>query len=187
MAEMMMYDSSMLLWVDETGCDGRKLVHDHGYVIRGIPSRDHTLKLSGKRYSVTAAMSKDGVEDIYIQEGIVNGAIFLDFICRCLIPVLMPFNGHNPILIVIMDNASVHKGGRVQELTNGVGALLRFSPAYSPDLNPIEEVFAEVKGYLKANGVFKATSSPQTLINLAFSSVPKDNCVLYIHHSGYSY
>ena len=182
-----MYDSSMLLWVDETGCDRRKLVRDHGYGIRGIPSRDHTLKLSGKRYSVTAAMSKDGVEDIYIQEGIVNGAIFLDFIRRCLIPVLMPFKGHNPISIVIMDYVSVHKGARVQELTNGVGALLRFLPAYSPDLNPIEEVFAEVKGYLKANGVFKATSSPKTLINLVFSSVPKDNCVSYIHHSGYSY
>lgn len=187
MAEMMMYDTSMLLWVDETGCDRRKLVRDYGYGIRGIPPRDRTLKLSGKRYSVIAAISKDGVEDIYIQEGNVNGAVFLDFIRRCLIPVLMPFNGHNPKSIVIMDNASVHKGARVQELINEVGALLRFLPAYSPDLNPIEEVFAEVKGYLKANdGVFKATSSPKTLINLAFSSVPKDNCVSYIQHSGYS-
>ena len=132
-----------------------------------------------------AAMSTDGVEDIYIQEGNVNGAVFLDFICRCLIPVLMPFNGHNPKSIIIMDNASVHKGARVQELINEFGALVRFLPPYSPDLNPIE-VFAEVKGYLTANdGDFKATSSPKTLISLAFSSVPKDNCVSYIHHSGY--
>ena len=71
----------------------------------------------------------------------------------------MPFNGHNPKSIIIMDNASVHKGERVQELISEVGALLRFLPAYSPDLNPIEEVFAEAKGYLKAND--GATSSPK--------------------------
>ena len=131
-------------------------------------------------------MSTDGVEDIYIEEGNVNGDTFLDFVRRCLIPIMMPFNGHNPKSIVIMDNASVHKGERIQELISEVGALLRFLPAYSPDLNPREEVFAEVKGYLKANdGVLKATSSPKTLINLAFSSVPSQNCVSYIHHSGY--
>ena len=48
MAEMMMYDSSMFLWVDETGCNRRKLIRDYGYGIRGIPPRDHILKLSGK-------------------------------------------------------------------------------------------------------------------------------------------
>ena len=84
------------------------------------------------------------------------------------------------VIILTWYNASVHKGARVQELINKVGALLRFLPAYSSDLNPIEEVFAEVKGYLKANdGVFKATSSPKTLINLVFSSIPKDNCVIH--------
>ena len=56
----------------------------------------------------------------------------------------MPFNGHNPKSIVVMDNASVHKGVRVQEVINEVSALLRFLPPYSPDLNPIEEMFAEV-------------------------------------------
>lgn len=108
MAEMM-YNPRMILWVDETGCDRRKLIRDYGYGIRGIPPRDHTLKLSGKRYSVIAIMSTDGVEDIYIQEGNVTGEVFLDFVRRCLIPVLMPFNSHNQKSIVIMDNASVHK------------------------------------------------------------------------------
>ena len=103
MAEMMMYDSSTLLWVDDTGCDRRKLVRDYGYGIRGILP-EITLSSSLENATI-AAMSNDGVEDIYIQEGNVNGAVFLDFIRRCLIPVLMPFNGHNPKSIVIMDNA----------------------------------------------------------------------------------
>ena len=147
MAEMTTYDPEMFLWIDETGCDRRKLIRDYGYGIRGIPPIDHTFKLSGKRYSVIAIMSTDGVEDIYIHEGSVNGEIFLDFIRKCLLPLLMPFNGSNPNSIVILDNASVHKCEEAAEMINGVGALLCFLPPYSPDLTPIEELFAEVKGY----------------------------------------
>ena len=154
MAEMIMYDLKMFLWINETGCDRWKLIRNYGYGIRGIhgiPPIDHTLKLSGKRYSVNAIMSTDGVEDIYIHKGSVNGEIFLDFIQKCLLRLLMPFNGSNPNSIVILDNASVHKCEEVAERINGVGTLLRLIPPYSPDLTPIEELFAEVKGYLKAN------------------------------------
>ena len=176
----------MFLWIDETGCDRWKLIRDYGYGIRGIPPIDHTFKLSGKRYSVIAIMSTDGVEDIYIHEGSVNGEIFLDFIRKCLLPLLMPFNGSNPNSIVILDNASVHKCEEAAEMINGIGALLRFLPPYSPDLTPIEELFAEVKGYLKANdAVVKATTIPETIIHMAFCSVTKENCSAYIHHAGY--
>ena len=186
MAEMTTHDPEMFLWLDETGCDRRKLVRDYGYGIRGIPPVDQTLKLSGKRYSVIAIMSTNGVEDIYIHEGSVNGEVFLDFIRKCLLPLLMPFNGYNPNSIVIMDNASVHKSEEVLEMINGVGALVRFLPPYSPDLTPVEEMFAEVKGYLKANdALVKATTTPETIITMAFCSVTKENCCAYIHHAGY--
>lgn len=186
MAEMATYDPAMFLWVDETGCDRRKLIREYGYGIRGIPPRDHTLKLAGKRYSVIAIMSTRGVEDIYIHEGTVTAEVFLDFVKRCLLPLLMPFNGSNPNSIVVLDNASVHKGESALEAISAVGAIVRFLPPYSPDLTPIEELFAEVKGYLKANdAVLKATSSPTMLITMAFSSVTKDNCSGYIHHAGY--
>ena len=139
MAEMLTYEPEMFLWVDETGCNRRKLVRDYGYGIRGVPPVDHTIRLSGKRYSVIAIMSTEGVEDIYIYDGNVTGEIFLDFVRKCLLPLLMPFNSHNPKSIVILDNASVYKSKRILETINGVGALMRFSPAYSPVLNPIEE------------------------------------------------
>ncbi len=48
-----------------------------------------------------------------------------------------------------MDNLSAHKGGRVRELVEGRGCELLFLPPYSPDLNPIEEAFAKVKGLLR--------------------------------------
>ena len=115
MAEMTTYDPEMFLWIDETACDRWKLIRNYGYGIcgiRGIPSIDHTFKLSGKRYSVIVIMSKDSVEDIYIHEGRMNGEIFLDFIRKCLLPLPMPINGSNPNSIVILDNASVHNVSR---------------------------------------------------------------------------
>lgn len=101
----------------------------------------------------------------------------------------MLFTYHNAMQcssVVIMDNASIHKRSTIQGIINGVGALLRFLPMYSPDLNPIEEVFAEVKGFLTANdGVLRATKSPKTLITMAFCSVKKENYISYINHAGY--
>lgn len=187
LAEISAFDPALIIWVDETGCDRRKLLRDYGYSIRGTPPRDHSLKLNGKRYSVIAAMSTEGVEDIYIVEGSVNGEKFVDFVRHCLLPVMMPFNGTNPKSLVILDNASVHHVEAVEETINGVGALVRFLPAYSPDLNPIEEVFSEVKGILKANdAAMQATMSPTTLITMAFSQVSQSNCSSYIQHCGYA-
>lgn len=62
----------------------------------------------------------------------------------------MPIDGRNHNSVVTMDNASIHKVEEVVELLTSVGVLIRFLPAISPDLNSIEEVFAEVKQYLQA-------------------------------------
>ena len=178
MAEMCLYEPPMFLWVDETGCDKRKLHRDTGYGIRGIPPRDHSLKLNGKRFSVITVMSMNGIEDIYIHEGNVSSAVFTDFVGRCLIPIVMPYNGQNPNCIVIM--ASIHKTHEIKEIISGLGVLLRFLPVYSPDLNLIEEVFAEAKSFIVAtDGVFRHTLAPKVMITNAFSSVPKENCISY--------
>jgi transposase len=66
--------------------------------------------------------------------------------------------------IVVMDNLSVHKGERVRELVEGRGCELWFLPAYSPDLNPIEEAFSKAKGILRRakagtlDALFEATA-----------------------------
>jgi len=51
--------------------------------------------------------------------------------------------------MVVMDNLSVHKGGRVREIVEARGCELLYLPPYSPDLNPIEQAFAKVKGLLR--------------------------------------
>ena len=96
----------------------------------------------------------------------------------------VPFDGVSPNSIVVMDNASIHHVDSVVDTILSVEALVRFLPPYSPDMNPIEEVFGEVKHYLQANNTrFQATSSPRAMILTAFNSVTTENCNSYIRHS----
>ena len=84
--------------------------------------------LRGKRYSAIGILSTEGVEDVYITDGTVDGDKFLEFVRQNLLPLLMPFNGQNPNSIVILDNASIHHVDQVVELITSVGALIRFPP-----------------------------------------------------------
>ena len=69
----------------------------------------------------------------------------------------------------------------------GIGALVKkFPPPYSPDLNPVEEVFAQIKHWIQSNdSVFQATQDPRVLIAMAFNTVSKDYCLSYLKDSGY--
>ena len=64
------------------------------------------------------------------------------------------------------------------------GALLRFLPPYTPDLNPIELVFSKMKAFVKANElVFQYL--PHSTVLMAFSTVTQQDCLHYMQHSGY--
>ena len=59
---------------------------------------------------------------MYITTGSVNGEKFVEFFCRCVLPIIMPFDGQNPHSIVVMDNVSIHHLNKVHEIITGVGA-----------------------------------------------------------------
>ena len=186
MAEMMYISAEMIVWLDETGSDRRSASRKFGYHLRGMTPVDYMFKLRGKRYSTIAIMSQRGMEDFDIYEGTINGETFHDFVERCLVPILQPFNGTNTRSVVVLDNASIHHVDDVVTSIQQTGALLRFLPPYSPDLNPLEESFSKVKAFLKANQVaFDSTLSPHLLIAMAFNVVTTEDCHGYIKHSGY--
>ena len=185
-AEMSAFDPAMILWTDETGCDRRNALRQYGYGIRGLAPQDHQLQLRGVRYSAIGILSMDGVQDVYITENTVNGDTFLDFLYTQLLPLLMPFDGINHNSIVVLDNASIHHTDAAVNAICGVAALVRFLPPYSPDLNPIECVFGEVKQFLQANNLLLNTSlSIASILLMEFQSVTVDNCRQYIKFSGY--
>ena len=151
MAEISIFDPQMLVWVDETGSARRNSVRTYGYSLKGIRAVSHQLRVGGKRINAIGVMSMQGMEDAYTVEGNVNGDVFERFVTRSLIPILKRFNGVDSHSVVIMDNASIHHLDKIAEIIAGTGALLRFLPPYSPELNPIEHVYSKVKAFSKVD------------------------------------
>ena len=186
MAEICMYDSDMLIWIDETGSDRRKEVRKYGYSLRGMSPSCCQLRVWGKRISAIPVMTTRGIEDVYTTTGNVNGEHFVKFICTYVLPIIMPFNGTNPRSILVLDNASIHHLDQIYDIITGVGAKLCFLPPYSPDLMPLEQVFSKVKYILKANdNAYLSTSKPEELVRLAFSAITEEDCKNYIKEAGY--
>ena len=188
MAEISVFDPSMLVWVDETGFRQRASIRAYGYSLRGMRACDHQLRVGQKAINAIGVVSMEGVNDIYLSDENVNGDVFEDFVRTTLLPVLMPFNGVNSHSVVVMDNCSVHHLDRVTDMISSVGALIRFLPPYSPDLNPIEFAFSKVKAFWKANDLLvQSTTNTRMMASMAFNTISKEDMISYIRYSGYVY
>lgn len=185
-SEIMEFDPKTLIFIDETGSTRRNAVRKFGYALQGITPVTHKLSVHGKRLSAISIMSCNSIEDTYIVEGSVNSDTFLQFIQRCLLPILLPFEDDNPRSVVIMDNASIHHVDAVSSIISAAGSLVRYLPPYSPDLNPIEEAFSKVKAYLRNNeSSYQSTTSPRIILAEAFLSITSQDCTNYFKHAGY--
>jgi hypothetical protein len=186
MAEISLYEPGMLVWLDESGCDKRNNIRKYGYSIRGIRPVKRRLLVRGVRYSAIPVMTIYGLYDVYLAEGTINGERFAHFVEKCLLPMLLPFNGINPFSVIIMDNASIHHVDTVVTLIQNTGARVIFLPPYSPDLNPLEPVFSKVKTILKENdAVLQACSGPRALLAMAFGMITTEDCINYSRYCGY--
>ena len=90
-----------------------------------------------------AALRHDRIDAPWFIEGPIDGESFRTYVEKVLLPTLRPGD------IVVMDNLGSHKGKVVRQLIRSAGAKLFFLPKYSPDLNPIEQVFAKLKHLLR--------------------------------------
>jgi len=97
-----------------------------------------------KTTTLIAALDSNGVRCSTVVDGAVNGDVFEAFVQQVLLPQLTPGD------IVVLDNLSSHQRASIQSLIESAGAELRFLPPYSPDLNPIELVFAKIKQLLRS-------------------------------------
>jgi transposase len=110
-----------------------------GRAPRGQRLIDKTPHGHWKTTTLIAALGVEGMRCSTVVDGAVNGDVFEAFVEQVLVPDLRPGD------VVIMDNLSSHKRQRIRELIEDADARLVFLPPYSPDLNPIELVFAKVK------------------------------------------
>ena len=177
-----LFNSDMMVFVDESGCDHRDAIRKYGYGLRGKPVKSQKLLVRGHRVSVIAAMTTECILDLKIVKGNVTGEIFLDFINKTLLPHLMVFNGYNPNSVIILDNCSVHHVNGVVRSLQQVGTLVQFLPPYSPDYNPIELLFSKVKSVMRAMEVESSvTGEIETIVLSAFASITNKDCSAWVH------
>lgn len=97
-----------------------------------------------KTTTLIAALGIQGMRCSTVVDGAINAEIFEAFVGKILVPELKAGD------VVVLDNLSSHKGSQTQRLIEAAGATLMFLPPYSPDLNPIEMVFAKIKQLLRS-------------------------------------
>jgi transposase len=123
-------------------------------------------------------MSLEGMGPCLAVEGPTTKAVFETYVERVLAPSLRPAQ------VVVMDNLSSHKGSRVRELVEARGCELLYLPAYSPDLNPIEEAFSKLKALLRRAGA-RTREALMEAMGQALDAVTADDARGYFEHRGY--
>ena len=140
MSQINQIDPANLVWLDESGID-EFLQRDYARSSRGNQVISEVYGRKYGRVSVVAAWLSSAKKMLapFVFEGYTDSTLFNGWLEKCLLPELK--TGQT----VIMDNAAFHKSQKTQELIESVGCTLLFQPAYSPDLNPIENQWAVLK------------------------------------------
>jgi len=125
-----------------------------------------------------AALRRDRVDAPWLLDGPIDGERFRIYVERVLVPTLVPGD------IVIMDNLGSHKAKAVRQAIRKAGARLIFLPKYSPDLNPIEQLFAKIKHHLRRAEPRTRDLVSDAIAN-ALDAVSKTECSNYFSHAGY--
>ena len=126
-----------------------------------------------------AALRCDRIDAPCVLDQPVNGHSFTDYVEQYLVPTLSAGD------VVIMDNLSSHKRPAVRTAIRSVGARLLFLPPYSPDLNPIEQVFAKLKHLLR-KAAERTHEATWRRIGSLLDHFPPSECANYLTNSGYA-
>jgi transposase len=144
--KMSQYKSYHLVFVDESGCDGRAGYRRWGWSPKGSSPVQVTKFGRGKRWHILPAYAQDGILLRRVYQGSTDSDLFEDFVAQ-LLHHCNPYPG--PKSVIVMDNASWHHSDRIKQMCRDAGVVLEFLPPYSPDFNPIEEYFGVLKKFIK--------------------------------------
>lgn len=171
-------DPRRLVFIDETWAK-TNMAPLRGWAPKGQRLRAKVPFGHWKTMTFLAALRHDRIAAPWVFDGPIDGESFLAYVERVLVPTLVPGD------VVVMDNLGSHKGSAVRAAIRAAGAHLIFLPPYSPDLNPIEQVFAKLKHLLRkaAERTVEATWKRIGALLKEFSST---ECANYFANSGYA-
>jgi transposase len=172
-------DPARLVFVDESGAS-TAMDRTHGRAPSGVRVDGPVPHGHWKVVTLTAAVRLGGVPEAACLafDGATDTAAFETYVERCLAPALRPGD------IVVMDNLACHKTAEVARLIAAAGAEVRYLPAYSPDLNPIERLFSKLKAWLRSAKA-RTVGALIEAMGDALRAVRPGDIVGWFGHSGY--
>ena len=171
-------DAARLVFIDETGTS-TNMARTRGRAQRGKRLVGRVPHGHWKITTFVAGLRCDAVTAPFVIDQPMNSVIFRTYVQRCLVPTLTRGD------IVIMDNLKPHKAAGVRETIEAVGATLCYLPPYSPDLNPIELLFAKLKALLR-KAAERKIEALWTRIGKLLDAFTTNECAAYLRHAGYA-
>jgi len=167
-----------LVFIDETW------VKTNMAPLRGWGPRSKRLKAYApfghwKTLTFIAALRHDRIEAPWVIDGPINGELFLLYVEKILAPTLSPGD------VVVLDNLGSHKARAARAAVRARGAHLIFLPPYSPDLNPIEQVFAKLK-HLVRKAQPRSVEDTWRRVGQLLDLFSPAECANYLVNAGYA-
>jgi len=170
-------DLSRFVFIDETWAK-TNMVRTHGRCLRGERLRAKVPYGHWRTMTFLAALRCDRIDAPCVLDGPVNADAFTAYVEQFLLPTLRPGD------IVVLDNLNSHKAAAVRRAIRAAGAKLFFLPPYSPDLNPIEQVFAKLKTLLRKAAERTVEATWRRIGQLIRCFAPLE-CRNYLTNAGY--
>jgi transposase len=171
-------DPNKLVFIDETGTN-TAMVRQRGRGPRGARVIGRVPHGHWKTLTFVAGLRAGSLAAPFVIDRPMNGAIFQTYLSKCLVPTLSPGD------IVVMDNLPAHKLAVVRKIIEAAGASLLYLPPYSPDLNPIEQVFAKLKALLR-KAAKRSITDLWKQIGKLLDQFTEQECRNYLRNSGYA-
>jgi transposase len=171
-------DPARLVFIDETWAT-TSFTRLRGRAPKGERLIDKVPQSHWKTTTFVAALRCDGLTAPTVIDGAINGPMFLAYVEQQLVPTLRVGD------IVVLDNLSSHKVAGVRQAIEAAGATVVYLPPYSPDFNPIEQVFAKLK-WLIRSAKERTVDGLWTLLGTLIDRFPPNECRNYFRHCGYA-
>lgn len=176
--EQPQWDVTKLVFLDETGLK-TNMTRLYGRAPKGERCHAHAPGGHWHTTTFTAALRVGELTAPMLLDGAMDGEAFLVYVRDFLCPTLKPGD------IVIADNLSSHKVKGVREAIKAKGATIRYLPPYSPDLNPIENLFSKLKSLLR-KAANRTVDELWKYVETILNQFPTHECQNYFEHAGYT-
>jgi transposase len=171
-------DPTRLVFIDETWAS-TNMARRYGRAPAGERLVEPIPHGHWKITTFIAGLRREGLVAPMTCDGAINGDLFVAYIEQALVPTLRPGD------VVVMDNLSSHKRAGVRQAIEQAGCQLWYLPAYSPDLNPIENAFSKLKALLR-KARERTVEGLQNFLCFCTDAFKADECANYLTHCGYT-